>query len=181
VVEVEASLLDHALHGIIGNELMLEHLHPNLYGYFLLADAYYQALLDSGIPGPDAQTVSREQAWGALPVTAVDLQKAEYEIMRLTSDWPFRRTPAPPHYPDRNSEVEQLAYRLFTRGITWTDAAERLQSHYLEQGDALAAARVAVLLADTYPYDAQRQHQAAELAQAAGLARDAARLLRRAP
>ncbi|MGB5718006.1 MAG: SGNH/GDSL hydrolase family protein, partial [Gammaproteobacteria bacterium] len=57
VVEVEASLLDHAAHGIIGNELMLEHLHPNLGGYFLLADAYYQALLDDAIAGPAVQLV----------------------------------------------------------------------------------------------------------------------------
>ena len=44
VVEVQARLLQAAEHGIIGDDLMLEHLHPNLEGYFLLADAYYEAL-----------------------------------------------------------------------------------------------------------------------------------------
>lgn len=180
VVEVEASLLDHAAHGIIGNELMLEHLHPNLEGYFLLADAYYQALLDDGVPGPAVQVVSREKAWNELPVTAVDLQKADYEIMRLTADWPFQRVPTRPRYPARNSEIEQLAYSLFTRGTTWSSATERLQHYYLLRQDTLAAARVAVLLADAYPYDTERQYQTAQLAQDAGLAQDSARLLRRA-
>ena len=181
VVKVEASLLDHAAHGIIGNELMLEHLHPNLGGYFLLADAYYQALLDDGIPGPAVQRVSREQAWSERPVTAVDLQKADYEIMRLTADWPFQRNSTQPRYPPRNSEIEQLAYSLFTRGTTWSSATQQLQRYYLQQQDTLAAARVAVLLADAYPYDTERQHQAAQLAQDAGLTEDTARLLRRVP
>ena len=181
VVEVEASLLDHAAHGIIGNELMLEHLHPNLGGYFLLADAYYQALLDDAIAGPAVQLVSREQAWSELPVTAVELQKADYEIMRLTADWPFQRSPTRPRYPARNSEIEQLAYSLFTRETTWSSATQQLQSYYLQQQDTLAAARVAVLLADAYPYDTERQYQAAQLAQDAGLVQDRARLLRRVP
>ena len=44
VVEVQDRLLQAAGNGIIGNDLMLEHLHPNLEGYSLLADAYYAAL-----------------------------------------------------------------------------------------------------------------------------------------
>ena len=179
VVEVEASLLDHAAHGIIGNELMLEHLHPNLGGYFLLADAYYQALLDDAIAGPAVQRVSREQAWSERPVTAVDLQKADYEIMRLTADWPFQRDATPPRYPPRNSEIEQLAYSLFTRETNWLNATEQLQAYYLQRLDTLASARVAISLADAYPYDRERQHLAAQLAQHAGLAQDSARLLRR--
>jgi hypothetical protein len=55
---------------------------------------------------------------------------------------------------------------------------EQLQAYYLLQQNTLAAAHVAVLLADTYPYDAARQQQAARLAQAAGLSREATRLLR---
>jgi tetratricopeptide (TPR) repeat protein len=179
VVEVEAGLLDRADHGIIGNELMLEHLHPNLEGYFLLADAYYRALLDSGITGPVVREVQREQAWNELPVTPVDLKKADYEIMRLTADWPFRKTRTRPGYPARHGEIEQLAYSLFRRETSWTNATEQLQAYYLQQQDALAAARVAVLLADTYPYDTERQYQAGQLAQDAGLAQDAERLLRR--
>ena len=181
VVEVEASLLNHAENGIIGNELMLEHLHPNLGGYFLLADAYYQALLDAAIPGPAVQKVSREQAWSELPVTPVDLQKADYEIMRLTADWPFQRSPARPDYSARNSEIEQLAYSLFTRETTWSSATQQLQAYYLQQQDTLAAARVAVLLADATPYDTERQYRAVQLTQDAGLAQDTARLLRRVP
>ena len=180
VVEVEASLLDYATNGIIGNELMLEHLHPNLNGYFILANAYYLALQDSGILGPAIQAVSREQAWSELPVTPVDLKKADYEIMRLMADWPFQKGGERPGYPARNDEIEQLAYSLFTRRTTWRSATEQLQAYYSQRQDKLSAARVAVLLADTYPYDTRRQHQANQLAQDAGLTHDAARLLRRA-
>jgi hypothetical protein len=101
--------------------------------------------------------------------------------LRLTADWPFQRSPTRPRYPARNSELEQLAWSLFTRGTTWSSATEQLQSYYLQRQDTLAAARVAVLLADAYPYDTERQYRAAQLAQDAGLAQDTARLLRRVP
>jgi hypothetical protein len=111
----------------------------------------------------------------------VDLKKADYEIMRLTSDWPFRAERSLPANPVRSNEIEQLAYSLFKGGTTWSSAMEQLQAYYLQQQNTLAAAHVAVLLADTYPYDTERQSQAGQLAQDAGLAQDAARLLRRAP
>ena len=101
--------------------------------------------------------------------------------MRLTGDWPFQRNPEELLYPARNGEIEQLAYSLFTRGTTWSSATEQLQAYYLQQQDTLAAARVAVLLADARPYDTERQYQAAQLAKEAGLEQDTARLLRRVP
>ena len=44
LVEYEHNLSGKSAHGIIGNKFMMEHLHPNLPGYFVLADSFYQAL-----------------------------------------------------------------------------------------------------------------------------------------
>ena len=100
--------------------------------------------------------------------------------MSLTADWPFRNVRTSPRCLVRTSEIEQLAYSLFTRETTWSSATERLQSYYLQRQDKLAAARVAVLLADAYPYDTERLFQTSQLALDAGLAQDAVHLLRRA-
>jgi len=35
--------------GIIGNSLMTDHLHPNIDGYFLMAEGFFQALRDHGM------------------------------------------------------------------------------------------------------------------------------------
>lgn len=179
VVEVQTAFLDRSPHGIIGNELILEHLHPNLEGYFLLADAFYEALRQSGAIGSWAHAVPGDEAWADIPVTVVDELKGEYEITRLLSDRPFQFERITPRYPPRETDIERLAYRLFKGNIAWTGAMEELQAHYLKEQDRSAAARVAVLLADARPYRAALQLSAGSLSLESGQPDEAARLMRR--
>ena len=46
-VPVYERFVVHSPNGIIGNELMLEHLHPNAKGYFLMGASFAQAMLES--------------------------------------------------------------------------------------------------------------------------------------
>ena len=46
-VPVYETFVEHSPNGIIGNELMLEHLHPNAKGYFLMGASFAQAMLES--------------------------------------------------------------------------------------------------------------------------------------
>jgi hypothetical protein len=101
VVEVQASLLDAAAHGIIGNDLMLEHLHPNLPGYFLLADVYFEALREQGLIDAREQVVDRELAWKEIPITDVDRLNGHYQILHLKGDWPFPEGPVAKPSPQR--------------------------------------------------------------------------------
>ncbi|MGD8312628.1 MAG: tetratricopeptide repeat protein [Gammaproteobacteria bacterium] len=57
---------------------------------------------------------------------------------------------------------------------------EKLQAHYLQEQNRPAAARVALLLADTYPYREALQLTAGGLSLEAGQPGEAVRLLRRA-
>ncbi|MGD2112093.1 MAG: SGNH/GDSL hydrolase family protein [Gammaproteobacteria bacterium] len=181
VVEVEARLRAEAGDGIIGRDLMLEHLHPNLRGYFLLADAYYRALLDSGIAGPVMTAVSETQAWQAVPVTLVDRLNARFQILRLTSDWPFPAQQAARfRIPRQPTRAERIAYQLFLDRIEWAQAMRQLLDHYRQEGDAAAAAGVAVVLADARRHDAALQYEAGLLALDTERHRDAVRLLRHA-
>jgi lysophospholipase L1-like esterase len=180
VVEVQDRLLQAAEHGIIGDDLMLEHLHPNLEGYFLLADAYYEALREAGMIGPWKQAIPVQQARKEIPVTEVDLLKGTYEIMRLKSDWPFRDSYTEPVYPERSTVIEHLAYDLFKEMLVWPEALKRLWAHYRLTRNKPAAARVAALLATIYPYETKLQHRAGELALEAGRPEVAMPLMRRA-
>ncbi|MCG6899461.1 MAG: tetratricopeptide repeat protein [Gammaproteobacteria bacterium] len=183
VVEVQASLLEAAGHGIIGNDLMLEHLHPNLLGYFLLADAYFDALREQGVVTAREQTVDREQAWKEIPITNVDRLNGKYQILHLKGEWPFPEgavTEPRPRIPGRPSVEEQIAHDLYREKITWTTAMHRLLAHYENERDRSSAAQVAVLLADTHQYEEAPQLKAGILALQVHRYRDAARLFRRA-
>ena len=51
LVDVQDAFVSASRNGIVGNELMLEHLHPNLKGYFILADTL--------LSGPKGKTIDR--------------------------------------------------------------------------------------------------------------------------
>ena len=180
VVEVQDRLLLAAEHGIIGDDLMLEHLHPNLEGYSLLADAYYAALHESGMIGSGEQAIPAQQARNAIPVTEVDRLKGRYEILNLKADWPFRDGYTEPVYPARSTVIERLAYDLFKETLAWPEAMKRLWAHYRLTRNKPAAARVAALLATIYPYETNLQYRAGEMALEVGRPEEAVPLLRRA-
>ncbi len=183
VVEVQNGLLEAAGHGIIGNDLMLEHLHPNLLGYFLLADAYFEALREQGVIDAREQAVDRELAWKEIPITDVDRLNGHYQILHLKGDWPFPEgsvAKPSPRIPGQPTREEQIAHDLYRKKITWTTALRKLLAHYENARDSARAAQVAVLLADTHQYEAAPQVRAGTLALEAHQYQDAVRLFRRA-
>lgn len=144
-------------HQLIGRHVMLEHLHPNARGYFLIAEAFLpevQALL-----GPAQSSYSQQQAWQDIPLTDVDLWLAQAKIRQLMSDYPFRQHPQPFSFGDIQSPLQQFAFDRFN-GESWLDAQQKLLQFYQQQKQPLAAAKVAANLFDALP----TQHQAAYIA-----------------
>ena len=59
-------------HHIIGDELMLEHVHPNLRGYGLLSDAFYRSIRPLFKLSRNAEEMTFQQLQRLMPITAVD-------------------------------------------------------------------------------------------------------------
>ncbi len=168
VVEVQKAFHRAAENGIIGHDLMLEHLHPNLDGFFLLADAYYEAFRRQALIGPWRAPISREQAWREMPVTEVDRLYGEWRARYLMSDWPFTARKEPFRLPLATDGVEKIARSYYRGSCEWPDAMRRLLAHYRAAGDETEAARVAALLAEAFPNRAEDQRAAAAALLAAG-------------
>lgn len=168
VVEVREAFRRAARYGLIGSDLMLEHVHPNLRGYFILADAFYDAFRAQGMIGHWDSPVSREQAWREMPVTAVDRLYGEWRSRYLTSDWPFKPSKEPFQIPWPANRVEEIAESYYHGSYEWPYAMRQLLDHYRSVGDKTEAARVAVLLAEAFPNRAEDQRAAAEALRAAG-------------
>jgi lysophospholipase L1-like esterase len=169
VVEVQEAFAARAEHGLVGHGLMLEHLHPNLSGYFVLADAFYDALHEDGAVGPWERPVPEDQALRELPVTAVDRLFGEYRVRKLTAGWPFIRDGgARFELPPARDWVERIAQGYYQGSQPWPDAMRDLLDHYRAEREHEEAARVAVLLAEAFPHRAQDQLEAARLLHRAG-------------
>jgi tetratricopeptide (TPR) repeat protein len=80
--------------GCIGNNLMYEHLHPRIDGYFLMADAFYNTMRQENFISADWQkrtitpSAYYRQHWG---FTLLDSVYAALTITHLKGGWPFKK------------------------------------------------------------------------------------------
>ena len=78
--------------GCIGDNLMYDHLHPNINGYFLMADAFYNTMRQENFISTDWQKRPMKPSsyyrmhWG---VTMLDSVYAALTIRHLKGGWPF--------------------------------------------------------------------------------------------
>ena len=170
VVESQAALERASPLGVPGGTLMLEHLHPNVDGYRLIAGAFHEALRARGLPGPGgaAEAPNGSAAAAFVPVTAVDSLAAVYRTGRLTAQWPFQPAGvsrvAPVDTLTPRTPAERLAQALVRGETPWAAATDQLRRAYEAAGDADAATRVALVLAKEFRYSPQPYMDAARLA-----------------
>jgi len=134
--------------GIIGKETILEHVHPNLLGYAIMSESFYQQINNRNlIPAKKQGEMSFAQLLVNMPVTKVDSLYGAYQIMMLRSGWPFNE-PITSTYNRGNSIDEQLAGALAVDRITWRTAMDELYKAAMANADKQKALKVneAVLL-----------------------------------
>jgi lysophospholipase L1-like esterase len=153
LVDVQAAFAREARGGIIGSELVLEHLHPNVWGYFVLADAFYDALREAGLLGSWENAVPDAVAWRRQPVSLVERLAGERRIDVLEAHWPFQPEGAPVRLPEPrpHNRLERIALRMADQELSWTAAMQQALEIHERRGEREEAARIAVNLAATYP------------------------------
>ena len=154
VVEVEAELRREAPGGTIGREHMLEHLHPTVEGYFLIADAFYDALREAGAIGEWTQPVAEDAARRDLPLTPADSLVGLLRVRRMTSFWPF--VPRGQSVPRGDTLTvrtgfDRVVEALYTDAVPWLEATGELALYYEQTGDVERAVRTREAVVAAYP------------------------------
>ncbi|MBN1560767.1 hypothetical protein JW998_10990 [candidate division KSB1 bacterium] len=157
VVPMKAFFEQASPHGLIGDNLMWEHLHPRSSGYFIMADAFLQSMRDNGhiIPDWSARKVlpgaAFEREWG---LTKMDSVYAGMVIMHLKGSWPFVQDGPNrfmTQFVPRNRE-EELAFRVLRDGEgTLEQAHLQLAAEYEKRGDFVNAYKEYAALIYTVP------------------------------
>jgi tetratricopeptide (TPR) repeat protein/lysophospholipase L1-like esterase len=128
---------------IIGENLMTEHVHPNIDGYFLMADAFFNDITSSGILEGELDPVLYKNSayyqknWG---YTELDSLVASHGVNILKTNWPFQSLESTSNEYRQNykpqSFVDSLAFRVVTSAnITIEDGHNILAEYYLKNGD----------------------------------------------
>lgn len=156
-------------HRLIGDNLMLDHLHPNIRGYLLMARAFYETLqhedllfnLDSISQTP---SVIYEPYQG---ITELDSVYGALRIRILKGGWPFQPVSAPNrvflNYRP-TSKVESLAVEIWTDDqMTLERAHVRLAEVYEKQEQYYRAFREYQALIHLTPYNVSPRLRAAQM------------------
>jgi len=142
VVPMKSFFEKSSVNGFIGNDLMLEHLHPNIDGYFLMAEAFFETLRQNGfIEGQwDSSRIKSPEYyrshWG---YTEVDSLLGQLRIKVLRGGWPFQPRTVPnktlSEYRPR-SKADSLAVQVWnSTNYTLERAHVELAEHYERKND----------------------------------------------
>jgi tetratricopeptide (TPR) repeat protein len=155
LADVEHAFEQASPHGMVGSNLMFEHLHPTFDGYFLLAKTFFQTIADNGIIGKDFhwdRDLSEDEFRTRAGVTGFDLETARYRIFELTNSWPFRQAGERPKTFAAATHIETLAVTYVHKGIAWSQAHYDLAGWYQQKGEYESARREYFAVAKVVPY-----------------------------
>lgn len=167
LVDIQALFAEHSEGGIIGNSLMLEHVHPTIEGYFLLAQAYSDYIVEQKFLGP-ASNYPIAQARADIPLTKLDALYGEFTVRKLMNDYPFTEPNMPGNkaidLPEsRAFEKKALIKRIESKD--WLAVQKGLLVAYQERNEMLEAAKIAAALSTAMIDNHQASYIAGQLYQ----------------
>jgi tetratricopeptide (TPR) repeat protein len=135
--------------GLIGNNLVIEHVHPNISGYFLMADAFFNEIAKSKLIAENINILYYKSSeyykrnWG---YTELDSLFGVHRINNLSYHWPFQPLNAP--YVDYRkiykpvSLIDSLAFTAMkSPDLNIADAHLELAEFYKGKSDFYNAFR----------------------------------------
>ncbi len=128
--------------GLIGNKVMLEHLHPNIDGHFLMAQAFFETMQKHKFIQSDWHNQKifpmdyYRKSWG---YTELDSLYGALRIRILKGGWPFKPRSVPnrallDYYP--TSKAESLSVEIWTdKNVNLERAHFKMAQHFLKIKD----------------------------------------------
>jgi tetratricopeptide (TPR) repeat protein len=183
VAPVDSAFEDASPHGIPGRELFLEHLHPTIAGYFLMARTWAETIRRRGLLATtadwkDAGLPSEAELFRRSTVSVFDTLAGDIKIGLLKQRWPFTSLTGPGKFTPR-TDVEALVYRYVRGKITWSGARYELAALDAARGDFEGARNECRAVARVVPFSYQPVFRIAGYYQDAGDVPSALREYRR--
>lgn len=136
-VPVHESFTQQSPNGLIGEDLMLEHLHPNAQGYFLMGLAFARALDEQNYLGAASAPEAR-RPWAdyqsLMRISGLDHRVAWHRITILQQGWPFVMDPAKrSNYALTyrfSDPIDSLAFQVVHNNKPWDEAKLEAGLHH---------------------------------------------------
>lgn len=155
LVDTKKLFQEHSSHGILGSETLLEHVHPNLFGYAIMSEAFYRAFEQQHlVTGKPEREFTFEELRKEMPLVGLDSLNGQYQITMLKSGWPFNQ-PLPKTFGFNTSLQDSLAMLVAFGKLQWKDAMEQLFERNKQMHNDEGALKIVEAMALEYPQSEQ--------------------------
>jgi len=157
VADIEATFKSLSKDSLIGHNLTIDHLHPNLRGYFIIAKTIAQVMHNNGLLASRqewnfADTINDNALWGNRAVTDLDEQTGIQSVKVISSGWPFKKQSASVELVPSTDTLNQIAQNLAIGKLGWMDAHLQAISFYRRREDWTNVQREYKTIIDLYPH-----------------------------
>ena len=155
LIDMKKVFASHSLKSIVGNELMTEHVHPNIKGQFLMADAFYEKIKELNFMTDWSNYIDFDEAFNNIPITRIDSLKGKLVVDDLKKSWPYEigmtgKRPTS-EYSGGSSFEELLAQDVHKNRVTWDNAMAIAYNTYKADKEYKKALTVSESLILEYP------------------------------
>lgn len=157
IVDIDSAFNANSPDAIVGNNLMIDHLHPSLQGYQLIGKMFYNKM-DALNYIPDTkprnldEKVQDSLTIANLKVSKFDTVLANFKIRLIKNNWPFVKNKIYyPAYLQSYNRIDSLAILFIENKITWINAHLSAANWYYEQGNIVQFLKEMDALIYRYP------------------------------
>jgi len=166
-IDALAYFQSRSANNIVGSELMLEHLHPNLRGYYVISEAFYQGIASGAYFSPWTN-IPINQAWPQRLILPSEEYNGFATVAKLKSQYPFVEVPIPLVLPTPTDQTQELGLAHFNKEIDWLTMVEQSLALYRTQNNDRMTLKTLQILSDALPHNGLYAVQAAEGLQKVG-------------
>jgi tetratricopeptide (TPR) repeat protein len=158
-VDVDSVFNANSPYGIVGNNLIVDHLHPSLNGYLLMGKIYFEAIDRNSLLPDDKRllitynqqdsTVTHNFAFSRLDSVISDIR-----LFGLLNDWPFVESPDFSFIKNinLNDRIDSIAYKIAVENLNWEKGHREAADWYLSKQDYPNFAKEFQVLVSQYPF-----------------------------
>ncbi len=157
VARIDSSFSANTEHGIPGHELFLEHVHPTIGGYALMARTLAETIRRLNLirPSREWRAPLPDSAYLSLcGVSPFDDTLGSVKIGMLKRHWPFPEGPAVVRKVNRDT-LSSLITTALEQNLPWTTTRLQVADHYARRGEYAAARRECVAITRAIPFSFQ--------------------------
>lgn len=141
VVDIDSAFNANSSNQIVGNNLIIDHLHPSLQGYQLMGKVFFNKMEELNyLPDTTPKDITNKKQ-DSLTVanfkfSKLDTVLANFKIRLIKNNWPFVKNKIYyPGYLESNDRIDSLAILYIEGKISWTDAHLSAGKWYYDQGN----------------------------------------------